>query len=175
RPSAPDCLSALVAGRRDGRGGGGKPPPEFRFASGSHSRSYSSRIAIEHCRASHEAAAGPRGLATWERYLDAPPSQRSALESRWTTLDAKPVNRERRTTSSEKPMKRTTLFFLLAACMWIGGATSPPAEAQEPPEGFRSLFNGRDLEGWDGNPQFWRVEEGAIVGQTTRDNPTRGN
>src|SRR5690606_36888037 len=47
--------------------------------------------------------------------------------------------------------------------------------AQEPPEGFRSLFNGRDLEGWDGNPQFWRVEEGAIVGQTTRDNPTRGN
>jgi hypothetical protein len=29
-----------------------------------------------------------------------------------------------------------------------------------------SLFNGKDLSGWTGNPDFWKVEEGTIVGQT---------
>ena len=37
------------------------------------------------------------------------------------------------------------------------------------------LFNGESLVGWEGDPKFWRVEKGAIVGQTTVDNPTRGN
>ena len=38
-----------------------------------------------------------------------------------------------------------------------------------------NLFNGKDLEGWDGNPAFWSVKDGAITGQTTKDNPTKGN
>ena len=32
---------------------------------------------------------------------------------------------------------------------------------------FRSLFNGKDLEGWDGNPELWSVENGVITGKTT--------
>jgi hypothetical protein len=32
--------------------------------------------------------------------------------------------------------------------------------------GFRPLFNGKDLTGWDGNPELWSVEDGAIVGTT---------
>jgi len=31
--------------------------------------------------------------------------------------------------------------------------------------GFRSLFNGKNLEGWDGDPAVWRVENGIIVGE----------
>ena len=34
-------------------------------------------------------------------------------------------------------------------------------------KGFRALFNGKDLDGWDGNPDLWSVEDGVIVGQTT--------
>lgn len=41
--------------------------------------------------------------------------------------------------------------------------------------GFQTLFDGKTLEGWDGNPQFWRVEEDAITGETTEENPTEGN
>jgi uncharacterized protein (TIGR03067 family) len=41
--------------------------------------------------------------------------------------------------------------------------------------GFVPLFNGTDLAGWDGNPKFWSVKDGAITGQTTADNPTKGN
>lgn len=33
-------------------------------------------------------------------------------------------------------------------------------------EGFTSLFNGKDLSGWDGNSQIWSVKDGAITGVT---------
>jgi len=39
----------------------------------------------------------------------------------------------------------------------------------------KSLFDGQSLEGWDGNPLHWSVEEGAIVGINTKENPTKGN
>jgi uncharacterized protein (TIGR03067 family) len=32
--------------------------------------------------------------------------------------------------------------------------------------GFKSLFNGRDLSGWEGNKDLWSVEDGAITGRT---------
>lgn len=38
-----------------------------------------------------------------------------------------------------------------------------------------SLFDGKTLDGWDGDPKFWSVEDGAITGKTTPDNPTPGN
>ena len=41
--------------------------------------------------------------------------------------------------------------------------------------GEQALFNGKDLEGWDGNPIHWSVEYGAIVGVNTKENPTKGN
>jgi hypothetical protein len=33
----------------------------------------------------------------------------------------------------------------------------------------KSLFNGKDLTGWKGQPEFWSVKDGAITGQTTKD------
>ena len=29
------------------------------------------------------------------------------------------------------------------------------------------IFNGKDLEGWDGNPELWSVKNGVITGKTT--------
>ncbi len=40
---------------------------------------------------------------------------------------------------------------------------------------FRSIFDGSTLEGWDGDPRFWSVQDGAITGRTTPENPVRGN
>jgi hypothetical protein len=37
------------------------------------------------------------------------------------------------------------------------------AEAAQPR--FVSLFNGRDLTGWDGDADLWRVQDGAITGE----------
>ncbi len=41
--------------------------------------------------------------------------------------------------------------------------------------GFRQIFNGATLDGWDGDPTFWRVEGGTIVGETTPEKPIAQN
>lgn len=38
------------------------------------------------------------------------------------------------------------------------------ASASAAEDGFRPLFNGRDLQGWDADPALWRVVDGVIVG-----------
>ena len=38
----------------------------------------------------------------------------------------------------------------------------------------KNLFNGKDLTGWKGL-DFWSVQDGSIVGQTTKEHPTKGN
>src|SRR6266545_206236 len=66
-------------------------------------------------------------------------------------------------------MKRT-LFSLLT--VWAIGHSVFTFAAEE---GFKSIFNGKDLTGWEGNPNLWSVKDGAITGQTTKENPLRGN
>jgi hypothetical protein len=41
--------------------------------------------------------------------------------------------------------------------------------------GYVSLFDGVSLKGWDGNSKFWRVEDGAIIGESTPTNPSGNN
>ena len=41
-----------------------------------------------------------------------------------------------------------------AACLALAVVAGPLAPATEPPTGFTSLFNGRDLAGWRGRPHF---------------------
>ena len=38
-------------------------------------------------------------------------------------------------------------------------------------DGYVSLFDGKSLKGWDGDPTFWRVEDGAMVGESTAEHP----
>jgi len=56
---------------------------------------------------------------------------------------------------------------LLASALYSRGAE---AEA-----GFQPMFNGKDLTGWDGNSKLWFAKNGVIVGQTTLENPLKGN
>jgi hypothetical protein len=34
-------------------------------------------------------------------------------------------------------------------------------------DGFSPMFNGKDLTGWEGEPGYWSVEDGALTGKTT--------
>jgi hypothetical protein len=42
-------------------------------------------------------------------------------------------------------------------------------------EGFTSIFDGKTLDGWDGDPKLWSVEDGAITGQTSDEEPIHYN
>jgi len=41
--------------------------------------------------------------------------------------------------------------------------------------GFKAIFDGRTLNGWDGDPKLWRVEGGKIVGETTAETMPKQN
>ncbi len=61
-------------------------------------------------------------------------------------------------------MKRLTCILTLLLC-------AAGLFAQEE----KSLFNGNDLTGWEGRPEFWSVQDGAICGKTTKENPAKEN
>jgi len=69
-------------------------------------------------------------------------------------------------------MKR---FIRLAFLSLLGLLSLTPLQATAADDGFKTIFDGKTLDGWDGNPKFWRVEDGAITGETTPENPTKGN
>lgn len=68
--------------------------------------------------------------------------------------------------------RRFALLWLIAAAVVfpVTDSTSSAADDQ-----WESLFDGKTLKNWDGNPAFWSVRDGAITGQTTKENPTKGN
>ena len=72
-------------------------------------------------------------------------------------------------------MKPTLLHaaLVVVACGPLAAAEPQTAPPEQP--GMRAIFNGKDLTGWSGDPRLWSVKDGAIRGETTRENPARGN
>ena len=60
-------------------------------------------------------------------------------------------------------MKKLPILLALAASASL-------AHAEE-----KNLFNGKDLTGWKGQPEFWSVKDGAITGTTTKETPVKEN
>ena len=58
------------------------------------------------------------------------------------------------------------VFLLVPALAVAAGEALPGSAPPASDEAYQSLFNGRDLTGWDGDPALWRVENGVIVGST---------
>jgi hypothetical protein len=54
-------------------------------------------------------------------------------------------------------------------------AQSDAAKVPDEPAGMHSIFNGKDLADWDGDPRLWSVRDGAIRGETTAEHPAKGN
>ena len=56
----------------------------------------------------------------------------------------------------------------------VQAAGKKPAKAK-PESGFVNIFDGKTLSGWDGDPRYWSVKDGAITGRSTKDNPAKQN
>jgi hypothetical protein len=92
-------------------------------------------------------------------------------------------------------------FIVVLNLFTPGSAQQPPPAGQQPPAGqppqegrrggggmggvkpiafedrtgFQPIFDGTSLKNWDGDPTFWRVEGGSIVGESTEANPVKEN
>jgi hypothetical protein len=69
---------------------------------------------------------------------------------------------------------RSRLLAMASVVLVAIACVSAEASAQDP-EGFVSIFNGQSLEGWEGDPSYWRVEDGSIVGEITPETVLRRN
>jgi len=72
-------------------------------------------------------------------------------------------------------MIRCLTLVTCAAFAFTAVAADAPQVAPAEPAGMKCIFNGNDLTGWDGDPRLWSVRDGAIHGETTAENPARGN
>lgn len=78
-------------------------------------------------------------------------------------------------------------LLIIGLALTVGGCASEGESGSAPPledngsapaaveQEAEPIFNGKDLTGWDGNPQLWSVQDGVIVGQTTPENPAEHN
>jgi hypothetical protein len=75
---------------------------------------------------------------------------------------------------------------LASACRWANLAGQQPEpytpkqsdrpellEGDEP--GFRSIFDGKTLETWEGDPKYWRVVDGVMTGEITPETIIKSN
>ena len=67
-------------------------------------------------------------------------------------------------------MKLHSFVSTLVTVLSLAASASAQTET-----GFTSLFNGKDLTGWEGRKEHWTVEDGAITGTTSKENPAKGN
>lgn len=63
---------------------------------------------------------------------------------------------------SSRFTRNMALLLSLSVCTHTGLRAQ---HTTHPPQGFISIFNGRDLSDWAGDASFWRVENGSIVGE----------
>ena len=69
-------------------------------------------------------------------------------------------------------------FALLLGLMIssLARAADGPSPAAPPePEGMKKIFNGENLDGWEGDTRLWKVVDGVIRGETTANAQTQGN
>jgi len=73
-------------------------------------------------------------------------------------------------------MIRSLLSVSVALCLATNSFADQPAQSAPPESGDMTvLFDGKSLEGWDGDPRLWSVRDGVIHGETTPDKVTKGN
>ena len=69
------------------------------------------------------------------------------------------------------------IVSMIAIAVLAGAQQAPPRPPpQKMPDpmiddntGFEPIFDGKSLKDWDGDPKYWRVENGCMTGETTPD------
>ncbi len=60
-----------------------------------------------------------------------------------------------------------TLLTLLIAVPLLAATATAQDDKPQPDAEWETIFDGKTLDGWEGDPKLWSVEDGAITGKTT--------
>ena len=74
--------------------------------------------------------------------------------------------------------RRSFLAALAAAplaAQYVPKQSDRPETISGDEAGFRPIFDGKTLTGWEGDPKYWRVEGGALVGEITPETVIKSN
>lgn len=82
-----------------------------------------------------------------------------------------------RTRTISPRLVRFVSVLLMLSAGWSRDAVAAVDPSAAPPEraNMERLFNGVDLNGWDGDPRLWTVRDGVIRGETTPEKIANGN
>ncbi len=84
-------------------------------------------------------------------------------------------------------LRRTALAMIFVSLLIASVPLFAHSILEKPPEvaqilplndsdiGFRQIFDGKTLDGWDGDPAYWRAENGELVGEVTASNLLQRN
>ena len=80
-------------------------------------------------------------------------------------------------------MKAIYRIIAIAALCGLGLSSRLPVQGQQGPQpiatndesGFELIFDGKSLQGWEGDTNYWRVENGCLVGEVTPANLLKVN
>ena len=60
---------------------------------------------------------------------------------------------------------KTTMLILILFFAIVNNILAQEKKKKE--EGFIKIFNGKNLEGWQGDTLYWRVQDGILTGEVT--------
>jgi len=74
-----------------------------------------------------------------------------------------------------KKNKHSLIHNLILVLALITAGCISTASGQSKEAGFKQIFDGKTLKGWEGDANYWRVENGSIVGEITADKLLKSN
>ena len=66
---------------------------------------------------------------------------------------------------NRSPLIPCISYLVLIFCLVISISCHTSKMNKRDSDGYTKIFNGKTLEGWEGDPVYWRVEDGAMVGE----------
>jgi hypothetical protein len=68
-----------------------------------------------------------------------------------------------------------SIIGLPLAAQYIPKQSDRPEPITGDEAGFKPIFDGKTLDGWEGDPKYWRVESGSLVGEITPETLIKSN
>lgn len=67
------------------------------------------------------------------------------------------------------------ITYLVIASIIISFVSCKTSESLKSKHEFYAIFNGQNLDGWEGDSKYWRVEDGVLVGEVTPETILKNN